>query len=377
VGDLAEMVGGIVGPGPELASAWRPRAASPSVGSGGVPFLSVIVTSHRRRSFVRDALESLRRQTCDAGLFEVVLTRAPQEGDEELLGGRAPPISSVTIDAPNYGEELAAGIRASRGRVICLLDDDDMFAPNKLVVVADAFGSDPRLGYFSNSFVVVDQEGRPVPDSPFRRRSRRARDRVGALYVSGAEALTRLAAYPPLAPDFNHSCLSIRRDVVVPVLETLREVRLSADTFLFYAALRSGTGIRIGPEPLTYYRLHDANVSTARRGTDGEILERLARHGASAFDSYQAIRPLADQGPRELKRAIEELLRIQQVYLALRAPSPERRSMVRALVGAFRHRERYVWRTERAILPLAGAFVLLPRAAQWAYLRLRSQGEAG
>lgn len=350
------------------------RERPPSVDRFGVdpPFISVLITCHRRRTFVREALASVRAQQYPAHSFETIVTAAvPPAGlDEEPASDR---VRYVQVDADRYGTELAVAVRASRGQILCLLDDDDLFEPGKLERVAELFQTDRTLGFFSNNFTVADATGRELPDHPFRRGTRRARQSVGSVRLEGPHALRDLIRYAPLAPDFNQSCVSVRRELVDPILPQLERVPLAADTFLFYAAIMAGVGIRIGSETLTRYRLHSGNVSNAGPGEAGRVLVKLHGHAEATAASYRVTRELVNGGPAEAVGALEELINMQRLYATLRNPQTDRRSMWDAIKQAFRNRDSYTWRNERVVTPLAALYVVSPRVAQWAYLRLKGR----
>jgi glycosyltransferase involved in cell wall biosynthesis len=332
--------------------------------------LSIIVTSHRRREYVRTAVESALTQEAPPGSFEVILTAAgPVPELEDLRAAGCAQI--VDIDSEQYGAELVAGVRASRGDVLCLLDDDDAFEPNKVSVVSELFRADPTLGFYSNDFRVMNGSGVLLPGHPLRRRTHLARGRAGLVRVQGPDALGQLARFPPLGPDFNHSSISVRRGIVEPVLAFLERVRLSADSFLFFAALRAGAGIRIDGNTLTRYRLHGQNVSNPQARDPEALRQKLYRHAQDVLASYDVIREMVTGGPPEIVRAIEEAIRFQEVYSLLRSPSAGRRAMWRTLSALFGGRDRYIWKAERMIVPLGLLFELSPTVARRTYLRTK------
>jgi glycosyltransferase involved in cell wall biosynthesis len=334
------------------------------------PMLSIIVTSHRRREFVRAAVDSALAQEAPPGSFEVVVTAAGPVPELEDLraAGR---VQVVDIDSEQYGAELAAGVRASRGGVLCLLDDDDAFEPNKVSVVSELFRADPTLGFYSNDFRVMNGSGALLPDHPLRRRTHLARRRAGPVRVQGPDALGQLARFPPLGPDFNHSSISVRRSLAEPVLPLLERVRLSADSFLFFAALRAGAGMRIDGNALTRYRLHGQNASNPQAGDPGAHLQKLYRHAQDVIASYDVIREMVAGGPPEIVRGIEEAIRFQEVYSLLRSPSAGRRAMWRTLSAVFGGRDQYIWKAERTIVPLGLLFELSPTVARRTYIRTK------
>ncbi len=89
--------------------------------------ISVVVPTFNRRESVRRALDTLARQTMSPSSFEVVVSiDGSEDGTRELVAGYNAPFSLRGIWQPNRGRAGAcnAGIRAARGELIILLDDD-------------------------------------------------------------------------------------------------------------------------------------------------------------------------------------------------------------------------------------------------------------
>ena len=334
--------------------------------------VSIIVTTFRRREFVHEAVRSALIQDAQSDQFEVLVTASgPIPQIRDLEGAER--LQVINVDAANYGQELATGIRASRGQVLCLLDDDDAFVRGKVRIVSEVFRTDPRLGFYSNSFDVIDRSGTVLRDHPFRRRSRQARRALGPVRVEGPGALDDLARFPPLSPDFNHSSISVRRTVVDPVLDALERVPVSADTFLFYAALRAGAGIRLDPAPLTHYRIYGESVSNPNVEHPDLFLHRLYEHAEKVIASYRIILDMLSGSSPALIHGIEDAIQFEEVYAVLRNDSKRRRSMWAALRPVLHRQSRYVWKAERPIVPLALLYLVSPALARRSYLHAKSR----
>lgn len=106
--------------------------------------VSVVVPTHYRNESLRETLESVRRQTYDP--VEVVVVDDSGEGH----ACTAVEDFDVTYIAheDNQGANPArnTGIRASSGRFVQLLDDDDRILPPKLEKQVDLLSSSPDTG---------------------------------------------------------------------------------------------------------------------------------------------------------------------------------------------------------------------------------------
>ncbi|WP_256574365.1 glycosyltransferase [Pseudomonas sp. HAR-UPW-AIA-41] len=103
---------------------------------------SVILTTYNRPDLLKDALASVGSQTLRD--FEVILINDNGEPVERLLAAYDFPITYIR-QGRNQGLSAArnAGLALARGRYVVYLDDDDIYLPNHLAVLAEAFEQHP------------------------------------------------------------------------------------------------------------------------------------------------------------------------------------------------------------------------------------------
>ncbi|MHB0856224.1 MAG: glycosyltransferase [Anaerolineae bacterium] len=128
------------------------------------PAVSVIVTSYNYARYIRLAIESVLNQTYHD--FEVIVvddgstdeTRSILEG----LGDRV-----TCLFQANQGKSAALnrGIQAARGRYVAFLDSDDLWLPDALARRVAVFEADPQVGVVYSHALVIDAEGRPLPQT--------------------------------------------------------------------------------------------------------------------------------------------------------------------------------------------------------------------
>ena len=157
----------------------------------------------------------------------------------------------VYHEESTIGEALAKGIRLALADIVCFLDDDDLFLPQKLSYVASAFTSDLKLGYYHNSFIVEGSESET-------RRLARGQPRHKPLAFDSEQLPHR--SISPRAPwlGFNMSSVSIRKGWVVEMLPLLEQLGTAPDGFFIVAALSKGVRSIFDPQVLTVYRYHDS-----------------------------------------------------------------------------------------------------------------------
>ncbi len=229
--------------------------------SAAAPRFSVIITAYNRRQFLPEAIRSALAQTVPPSEREIlVVTNFEDTAADALV--RENGLRSMRLDVPEPSPKLWAALAETKGELVALLDDDDVWEPDKLRIAAEYFSQHPRLGYFAHRQSLIDESGLPPPPgyrgNPEWERSQRFR---GPLYHAresdSPDALARLREANP----GNNSSLVVRRDLLLAVGEYLREVRFSIDSFLFYAALLSPYDLAFDGRRLTRLRQHGINMS--------------------------------------------------------------------------------------------------------------------
>ena len=310
----------------------RGEAPTPSVPS---PSLSVLVTAWRRRDFLGEALRSVERQTLPREEFEVVVVRDFEDPstDRQIASLDA---CDIRFGSDNLGRTMALGVRACRGEVICFLDDDDRFDPRKLAVVRAEFRRQRDLGYFHNGLSLMDEAGRRL-------------DGEDPVLTSRALAMSR-------DWDFCMSCISVRRELVLPLLDRWPGVPKAPDSFLDYISRASHYTRRQTLDPLTEYRLHPRSSS------------RRTNHAPALLSTARILRSF----PRSRARdgAISSLLG-RYMSEALRGRSSDRGSALWAVLHLVASGAPAEFRPDAREV-LCGALIpLSPRAAQRLYAVLR------
>ena len=328
-----------------------------------VPRISVIVTTQYRKTYLRQAVASILRQTLARPEYEVVVAKGfSDSGLEAYLD--AEDVRTVTAQVPLMGELIARGVTLSHGDVLCFLDDDDLFLPNKLERVGGWFDSDPELDFVHHGYTVVDERGEEMGTSTFRSSQRQALREVGPLRLRSTELLARLRSLPPTGIDFNSSTMCVRRRVVEPRLEVLRQLPPILDSFLFHAALLSGRHMALQPESLAGYRVHGSNSSLSQAR---DLIPSLYAWSRSTLPGYREISRMAErEGSPDEAGA---LLAFQEFYGAFRSPRPSRGEMWRRWKELRRWTSTYTYHAEPPLRAAAWAFLVSPRMAQRAYAR--------
>ena len=260
------------------------------------PVVSVLAIAYNRREFINAALLSAINQTLPKDMYEIVLL-TNFDIDPTLLSQAN--IRVVFSNIRELGPKLSTAIPLCQGDIICFLEDDDEWLPDKLEHVTSIFSKFPEVGYYHNNWIVIDERGNELPH-PIHVQGRRRLNSVGS-YSFNAKTATysQIRKAVHLTGDFNGSSISIKKEIVQNCIGYLRQITFSPDTFFFYCAQLSDCRLFLDSTVLTKYRIHHKNVSRREAGSEDAISdpthEIIVRMLSSHLNKASAIKSIRCQ----------------------------------------------------------------------------------
>jgi hypothetical protein len=127
------------------------------VSANGKPLISAIVPTHNRADLLPEALRSIYAQEGPGVHFDVeilVVDDASTDATPALILEH-PAVRYIRLPV-NRGASAArnAGVRASRGRYVAFLDDDDVWLPDKLLRQLRALEAHPEAGAVYSPYLI-------------------------------------------------------------------------------------------------------------------------------------------------------------------------------------------------------------------------------
>lgn len=122
------------------------------------PLVSVIIPSYNTARYLRDAIESVLKQTHPRVEIVVVNDGSPDNTDEVVQ----PYLDRINyIKQENRGLSAArnVGFRASHGEFVCFLDADDILLPRKFERQLAKFEREPDLDVVISGYIDVEEDG--------------------------------------------------------------------------------------------------------------------------------------------------------------------------------------------------------------------------
>ena len=195
---------------------------------------SVIVMDYLRKKYILDALQSIKNQKeVDLNDIEVIVIKYYQdEKIDNYIKENFPNYKIINLD-PNgpdryCGTELAIGIKEASSNLIFLLDDDDMFTENKISKIFEVVKNikDDEYLIFHKMIMIYDQKRKPL-------KRYRGNNSSLVLYIKDKDKL----------------------------IDYIRKIYYVIDQSLLCYFNKKIIKVN---EPLTYYRIHEENITGKR-----------------------------------------------------------------------------------------------------------------
>ena len=273
------------------------------------PTVAVIIPYFNGGSFISEALEMLRRQTCAPDEVIVVDDGSLPEQATQLQAA-ADAFGARVLTQANQGPGVARnlGARAARSKLIAFLDVDDVWDDDKLARQKACFAQRPQLDLVMSESRTVRADGKVEYVSHLAKLERKTfidlilKGRIHSFtssMVFRAEFFQRLGGFEPA-------------------------LRFREDHLILMRSLVDGA-VEIIPEPLSSRRLHLNSMSGA--GANQDLTVRLQR--AQLFWSHAA--NFLPTLPRRRLTAFE-MQRLAKNYIVAGRPLDAAKAAVQAFL---------------------------------------------
>jgi CTP:molybdopterin cytidylyltransferase MocA len=268
----------------------------PAASPAGGPKFSVIITAYDRRTYLPRAIDSVLSQSVPREEYEIIVVKNFEDPEADRRIREHSLIGIYRTEVP-LGIHLKAALERSHGELVALLNDDDLWEPDRLAEVARRFAEDPALGFHATSYTVVDEENRPIDA---------ARDRFTAIARFEAQPGARFHVGPRSPPSEldafvranpgSDSTITIRSATLRRFARELETLPSSVDTFMLTCGLLSGFDLEIEYRALTRLRVHSENMS---RATDASLPAYLSKYARTMGGFAAATAHMMEMASRE------------------------------------------------------------------------------
>ncbi len=323
------------------------------------PHVTVIVTAYNREEFLNRALESLISQDAALGEFEVIVVKNFDNPEVDRTIRRMGARSLYDNSAHPYAFSEEA-VKSAKGDVICFLDDDDLFLPQKISSVTDAFTKNPEVDYYHNSMDYINVNGdaiNPPYSFSFSVLKKHSRETV----LSHEEAGKRIHELIANKWDYNKSCISVRKKLLIDHLELARETVSAYDSLIFYLAALCGRSVMATPKILTHYRLNRKSVTMSSR----------YKFSVRQVKTFSALHDFAEAaGEKEIAGVLTRQIFFFELISSINNPDHSRCVVITASLSFIRHSRGYSLMANMFPVVLAAVYILSPGLSREMFTKL-------
>jgi len=131
--------------------------------------VSVIIPAYNQGHYLDQAVQSVLGQTYPD--FEIIIVDDGSTDNTASIGCsyNAPHIHYVRQENQGLSAARNTGLRFAQGEFISYLDSDDLFLPDKLKLLMEAFETHPEFGFVAGQAIPINEAGEPIGklyDSP-------------------------------------------------------------------------------------------------------------------------------------------------------------------------------------------------------------------
>ncbi len=214
------------------------------------PLVSILINNYNYDRFIRQAIDSTLNQTYPQ-IEIIVVDDGSTDKSLQIIAEYGDKIIPVFKENGGQASTFNVGFAASKGEIICFLDADDVFVPEKITEVVTAFAEGKNIGWCFHNQKWVDENTQALPKTSTQRTSQECDFRE----------LLKAGKLPPPLPAT--SALCFKRSLLQQILPMFESDGTSADRYLKYAAVALDRGFFLG-KVLALHRIHDNNAYTLR-----------------------------------------------------------------------------------------------------------------
>jgi glycosyltransferase involved in cell wall biosynthesis len=233
------------------------------------PLVTILINNYNYGRFLQEAIDSALNQTYSPTEV-IVVDDGSTDNSREIIASYGNKIIPVLKENGGQASAFNAGFAASRGDIICFLDSDDAFLPEKVAQVIDAFGDRQDLGLCCHPVKWVDINRKPSitnssqdsSSTPKNYHNEPKREYDLRADLKSGKVRNKFPIFTPT------SGLTFRRSLLQQILPMPEAKNIGLnDAYLDFIALGLSKIIILDKE-LALYRIHGSNAYTMRN--DGQ-----------------------------------------------------------------------------------------------------------
>jgi glycosyltransferase involved in cell wall biosynthesis len=224
------------------------------------PLVSILINNYNYGRFLGEAIDSALNQTYP-NIEVIVVDDGSTDNSKDIIAGYKERIRPILKENGGQASAFNTGFAASQGDIVCFLDADDIFLPEKAGKIVDIFTKNQDIGWCFHALSMVNSDFKKVFENIYRGAS-------GRYDLTLQVQRGKLAGKMPFDGTAT-SAICFRRSFLASLLPMPEAPGITLhDDYLKYISLGISPGY-ILLEELALQRLHNNNASTNRKDKRG------------------------------------------------------------------------------------------------------------
>lgn len=221
--------------------------------------VSIIINNYNYGKFLPEAIASAFAQTYP-NIEIIVVDDGSTDNSRDIIHSYQEKIIPVLKENGGQASAFNAGFQASKGDIICFLDADDYYLPEKVSKIVEIFEKYPKAGWIFHDLDEVDITGKSLSVEG-------KRCITNFEYVELREIILQGKLLNYWFPATSGLCF--QSNSIKQILPMPEKFVISSDSFLRLAAIYLSPGI-LSPEKLAIHRSHGNNFYAFKKNIGAE-----------------------------------------------------------------------------------------------------------
>ena len=229
--------------------------------------ITVIITSFNRRRFLLRALNSVLTQSLKRNKYDIIVTKNfyDEEIDSVLSKNN---VKSLIFEGIGIGPRIIDSLSEIKTDIVCFLEDDDIFEPDKLKFILNEFINKPNLIYIKNNIIYRNASGVKSKEI-FKIDFQNLKDN------EISKSRKSIIKYFKLSLYFNLSSVSVKRELLEHYKHIISKMILSVDLALFICSIDSRMQMLFILDYLSVYTVHSSYSLPSTANQQSFLIDRM------------------------------------------------------------------------------------------------------
>lgn len=216
--------------------------------------VSILINNYNYDRFLNAAIDSALNQTYPH-VEVIVVDDGSTDNSAEIIRSYGDRIISILKANQGQASAFNIGFEASKGEIICFLDADDIFLPEKVERIVHVFENNPNTAWCFHPLKLVNKEGEEIAPKTYP-------DKSGVYDIRPYIRRGKLDGTLPFQGTAT-SGLCFKASLLKQILPMPEEIRITSDDYIKYAALGLSSGFVL-LQDLALQRIHGNNAYTLK-----------------------------------------------------------------------------------------------------------------